>query len=52
VNALLVRAEVDALDGLLLRGADVNDNRIPGADDDDARTPVHAAAPERTAKGS
>jgi DNA-binding FadR family transcriptional regulator len=51
VNSLLVRAEVDALDGLRLRQADVNDNRIPGADGD-ARTPVHAAAPERTAKRS
>lgn len=51
VNALLVRAEADALDGLLLRGADANNNRKPGADDNDARTPAHRDAPARTATG-
>jgi hypothetical protein len=51
VNALLVRAEADALDGLLLRSADTNNTRKPSADDKDARTPVRRDAPARTATG-
>lgn len=50
VNTLLVRAEVDALDGIRLMGKDKTDFGNPGVHESNAWTPVRGRAQATTAK--
>ena len=50
VNTLLVRAEVDALDGIRLMGKDSKEFGNPGVHENDASTPVRGRAQATTAK--